>query len=68
VVVLYDGRVLEDSPVAVTFTQPTHAYTAALLAASPRYDQPEKSIEPVPKSLISQLSAQTLALDSATHD
>ena len=68
VVVLYDGRVLEDSPVDTLFTQPAHAYTAALLEASPRYDEPDKPIIPVPASLISQLSAETHQLDGTAHD
>jgi peptide/nickel transport system ATP-binding protein len=68
VVVLYDGRVLEDSAVGTLFTKPTHAYTAALLEASPRYDRPDKPIMPVPKILISQLNAETQQLDSVAYD
>lgn len=68
VVVLYDGRVLEDSAVGSLFTQPSHAYTAALLEASPRYDRPDKPIVPVPTSLISQLRAETQQLDSIADD
>lgn len=68
VVVLYDGRVLEDSPVDILFTQPAHAYTAALLEASPRYDEPDKPIVPVPTTLISDLSAETRQMDSIADE
>lgn len=68
VVVLYDGRVLEDSTASILFSSPVHAYTAALLEASPRYDQPDKPIVPVPASLISQLNAETQQLDNPAHD
>ncbi|MFK7855297.1 MAG: ABC transporter ATP-binding protein [Granulosicoccus sp.] len=68
VVVLYEGRVLENSPVDKLFAEPTHAYTAALLAASPRYDKPDAPIAPVPASLLNQLSAETRQLDGVDHD
>lgn len=68
VVVMYDGRVLEDSPVEVLFNDPQHAYTAALLAATPRYDEPDRPIVPVPAVLTEQLTAQTIAMDKLTHE
>ena len=68
VVVMYDGRVLEDSPVEVLFNDPQHTYTAALLAATPRYDEPDRPIVPVPAVLTEQLTAQTIAMDKLTHE
>jgi len=63
VVVLYDGRVLEDSPVNTLFSAPSHAYTQALLAATPRYDQPTRPIAPVPESVIDALQKETALQD-----
>jgi len=63
VVVLFDGRVLEQSDAATLFTQPSHAYSAALLNAMPRYDQPEKPAIPISTELIRALSEETLRLD-----
>jgi len=55
VVVMYGGRILEDSPATQLFSAPTHVYTRALLEATPRYDQPEKAIKPVPTELLRAL-------------
>ena len=55
VVVMYAGRILEDSPAAQVLTQPQHAYPQALIEATPRYDEPEKPIKPVPDALLSEL-------------
>ncbi|MDU6748756.1 MAG: ATP-binding cassette domain-containing protein, partial [Bradyrhizobium sp.] len=38
--VLHAGRVLEDGPTADVLVKPHHAYTRALLAATPRADRP----------------------------
>lgn len=55
VVVMYAGRILEDSPASTVFNVPTHAYTRALLDATPRYDQPQRAIKPVPAALLYEL-------------
>lgn len=65
VVVLYDGRVIEDSPVQTIFDAPEHEYTAALLTATPRYDMPGRPIMPVPDELIQRLRQRTRILDDA---
>ena len=44
--VLYAGKVVEQAPVAELFARPKHAYTRALMAATPRYDRPEESLKP----------------------
>ena len=53
--VLYGGAVLEQGATADILREPRHAYTRALLAASPRYDRPDQSLKPVPEALIAEL-------------
>jgi len=53
--VLYGGKVLEQGATAEILQNPQSPYTRALLAASPRYDQPEQSLKPVPEALIAEL-------------
>ena len=43
VAVMYAGRIIESGLAAEIFEQPRHPYTAALLAALPRHDDPGKS-------------------------
>lgn len=59
--VLYGGKVLEQGATADILSNPQHAYTRALLAASPRYDKPEQSLKPVPESLIAELKRELSA-------
>ena len=56
--VLYGGKVLEQGATADILRNPQSAYTRALLAASPRYDQPEQSLRPVPEALIAELKRE----------
>jgi peptide/nickel transport system ATP-binding protein len=56
--VLYGGKVLEEGATAEVLSAPRHPYTRALLAASPRYDQPEQNLTPVPASLIAELKQE----------
>ena len=45
--VLYAGKMVEQTDVAhVCFGAPAHAYTRALMAATPRYDRPENRSRP----------------------
>jgi len=44
VVVMYAGRVVEQSPATELFTNPLHAYTKGLLASIPTLHTPSKSI------------------------
>jgi peptide/nickel transport system ATP-binding protein len=56
--VLYGGAVLEQGGTSEILANPRHAYTQALLAASPRYDRPEQNLRPVPDSLIAELKRE----------
>jgi peptide/nickel transport system ATP-binding protein len=64
--VIHSGRILEAGEVASVYAAPAHPYTRALLAATPRFDRPGHSLQPVDEALIDQLNAQALALDQAT--
>jgi peptide/nickel transport system ATP-binding protein len=61
--VLHGGRVLEDGPVAACFDRPSHPYTRALMAATPRYDRPADELRPVPAALAQELMAEAEAWD-----
>ncbi|MDO5603741.1 MAG: ABC transporter ATP-binding protein [Paracoccus sp. (in: a-proteobacteria)] len=60
--VLYGGTVVEDAGVVDFFARPAHPYSAALLAATPRYDDPDAGLNPVPDSVIAQVRAQAAAV------
>jgi peptide/nickel transport system ATP-binding protein len=64
--VLHAGRVLEEGETADVLTRPRHAYTRALLAATPRADRPAETLRPVPPALIEQLWSEARRLDLAT--
>jgi peptide/nickel transport system ATP-binding protein len=61
--VLHAGRVLEDGLTADVLAKPHHAYTRALLAATPRADRPAEALKPVPVALIESLWAEAHRLD-----
>ncbi|BAM92708.1 peptide ABC transporter ATP-binding protein [Bradyrhizobium oligotrophicum S58] len=61
--VLHAGRVLEDGPTTEVLVKPHHAYTRALLAATPRADRPADALKPVPPALIESLWAEAHRLD-----
>ena len=63
--VIHTGRILEEGPVADVYANPNHAYTRALLAATPRFDRPAHTLQPVDDSLILQLQAEAAAIDRA---
>lgn len=56
--VLYAGRVLEDATVRAFFHAPRHPYSAALLAAMPRYTDPDGSLTPVTEAVLAALRAE----------
>jgi peptide/nickel transport system ATP-binding protein len=67
--VLYGGLVVEDTPVRDFFRAPQHAYSRALLAATPKYTDPESSLTPVPDEVIRAVRAQVETADRmARHD
>ena len=61
--VLYSGMVVEDSPVADFFAAPRHPYSAALLAATPKYTDPGAGLHPVPDAVIDAVRAEVAAFD-----
>lgn len=61
--VIHGGRILESGTVVEVFAQPQHAYTRALLAATPRFDRPGHSLVPVDDALIDQLTQEAFAYD-----
>lgn len=61
--VLYAGMVVEDSAVRDFFAAPRHAYSAALLAATPKYTDPDASLKPVPEAVIAAVQAEVAEAD-----
>ena len=47
VAVMYAGRIVEHGATADVYARPQHPYTAALLAARPRLDDPGRRIQPI---------------------
>ena len=62
--VLYAGMVVEDSAVIDFFAAPRHAYSAALLAATPKYTDPAAGLNPVPEAVIDAVRAEVAAFDA----
>ena len=56
--VLYSGKVVEDTSVADFFRAPRHPYSAALLAATPKYTDPSAGLNPVPEAVIAAVKAE----------
>lgn len=48
VVVMYCGRVVEDTPTSLLFSQPAHPYTRGLIAALPDLDGPRRKLAAIP--------------------
>ncbi|WP_374372662.1 ABC transporter ATP-binding protein [Tabrizicola sp.] len=66
--VLYAGMVVEDTSVADFFAAPRHAYSAALLDATPKYTDPSAGLQPVPEAVIAAVQAEVVAFDrGAAH-
>ncbi|MBL9055310.1 MAG: ABC transporter ATP-binding protein [Rhodobacteraceae bacterium] len=61
--VLYAGLVVEDCTVRDFFRAPGHAYSAALLAATPKYTDAVASLTPVPDTVIAAVRAEVAAAD-----
>lgn len=61
--VLYGGMVVEDTAVRDFFRAPAHAYSRALLAATPKYTDPKASLVPVPEAVIAAVQAELAAHD-----
>jgi peptide/nickel transport system ATP-binding protein len=63
--VLYAGKVVEQACVRQLFSKPQHAYTRALMAATPRYDRPEESLKPASPELVAALAREVADTDAA---
>lgn len=61
--VLFGGKVLEEGRVDDFFASPAHAYSRALLAATPKYTDPKGSLTPVPGDIIEAVQAEIAAFD-----
>ncbi|SOE08707.1 peptide/nickel transport system ATP-binding protein [Hoeflea halophila] len=61
--VLYGGKIIENSRVPDFFKGPRHAYSRALLAATPKYTDPDASLLPVDDAVIEAVAAEVLAAD-----
>jgi peptide/nickel transport system ATP-binding protein len=59
--VLFGGVVVEQGDTAAILANPTHAYTRALMAASPRHDRADSGMTPIPPALIAALRAEVEA-------
>jgi peptide/nickel transport system ATP-binding protein len=61
--VLYAGMVVEDTTVRDFFRAPAHPYARALLAATPKYTDPDSSLVPVAQDVLDGVQAQVDAAD-----
>ncbi|MCZ4282567.1 ABC transporter ATP-binding protein [Kiloniella laminariae] len=59
--VLYAGKVIEASEIRDFFKNPKHPYSRALLAATPKYNDPASSLTPVPEEVIAEVEAEIFA-------
>jgi dipeptide transport system ATP-binding protein len=62
--VLFAGKVVEESSVKSFFDAPAHAYSQALLAATPKYTDPDGSLMPVPENVINAVEQEVAAFDA----
>ncbi|NKX67656.1 ABC transporter ATP-binding protein [Labrenzia sp. 5N] len=62
--VLYAGKVIEETSVEKFFAAPSHAYSKALLAATPKYTDPQGSLTPVPEGVTQAVEAEVAAFDA----
>jgi peptide/nickel transport system ATP-binding protein len=63
--VLYGGKVIEQADVTDLFASPRHAYTRALMAATPRYDRPLDSLRPIEPPVLEALADEIAGSDRA---
>jgi peptide/nickel transport system ATP-binding protein len=57
---LFMGKVIEEGRTVEVLAHPAHAYTQALLEASPRYDLPDRGLKPVPDEVIAALRREVV--------
>ncbi|MET0597402.1 MAG: ABC transporter ATP-binding protein [Mesorhizobium sp.] len=63
--VLYGGKIVEEADVGALFASPRHAYTRALMAATPRYTDPVASLLPVDSTVLAGLAEEIAEADRA---
>jgi peptide/nickel transport system ATP-binding protein len=63
--VLYAGKIVEEAETSALFAAPRHAYTRALMAATPRYTAPLASLKPVDEAVLAGLAAEIATADRA---
>ncbi len=56
--VLYAGKVVENTEVRRFFAGPAHPYSAALLAATPKYTDPDAGLQPVSEAVLAAVKAE----------
>jgi peptide/nickel transport system ATP-binding protein len=61
VTLLFQGRVVEQGPVAQVLETPRHEYARALIDACPRSDRPELGLRPISSELIARLRREVAA-------
>jgi peptide/nickel transport system ATP-binding protein len=61
--VLYAGMVVEEAETTALFQSPRHAYTRALMAATPRYTDPYASLLPVDAAVLAGLAGEIAEAD-----
>jgi peptide/nickel transport system ATP-binding protein len=61
ITLLYMGKVVAQGATPDVLAEPRHPYVRALLAASPRYDQPSHAFTPVPESIFEAMRAEIKA-------
>ncbi|MFC6752509.1 ABC transporter ATP-binding protein [Halorubrum tibetense] len=49
--VMYAGEIVERAPTSVLFENPSHPYTQGLIASTPRVDDPDAALKPIPGSV-----------------
>lgn len=62
--VLHSGMVMEEASIETLLTHPAHPYSRALLAATPRYTDPDASLQPVSQSVLDGVAAEIKAADA----
>jgi peptide/nickel transport system ATP-binding protein len=67
VTVLHAGRVVEQGSVRDVLRAPAHAYTQALLSATPRLDRPADALAPMPRALVERLAEEARIYDLANQ-
>ncbi|KFL27580.1 ABC transporter ATP-binding protein [Devosia sp. 17-2-E-8] len=64
VTLLFQGKVMEQGVAEQIFSAPRHAYTRALIAASPRYDNPSAGLHPIDDAVIAACRAEIASFDN----